>query len=333
MACHIAANPPLARLRAFLGLPEQCHSFRPRCAMGLEAGPKAWTLGAPGAAIGYCQALFGRAGVAAEHTRHVLRLLQEIDAPWANSHEMFWGHIGDEPPEQFLVGGMTPLVGSGRVPVLITSLDPAADGTVIDSIFAAQPPICPGETVLVRLVLERDGAVAAAASLMRRLVDRAVSDHEMPTWWPLWQSPASVDVMVRLKSALGELWKYANVAVNPFTPNEVHSLVGDQLTVAQVVVGAADGIASDGQVTLAAGMTISGAAPLASYSLPAYFEKLSDLETPPTLILLGPSRPSWTDGMNQERIAKLLPHLHSACTHLWHRIEKNRRDQVWRMSA
>lgn len=78
---------------------------------------------------------------------------------------------------------------------------------------------------------------------------------------------------------------------------------------------------------------ISGAAPSASYSLPAHSEQLSGLEAPPKLIILGPSLPLWTDDMNQERIAKLLPHLRSACSCFWHKVDASRREAVWRMSA
>jgi len=333
MACQIAENTPLALLRECLGLPAQCHSFRPKCIMGLNSQSRVSALGAPGAAIGYCQAIFGRAGNAATHTNHVLRLLREIDAPWANSHEMYWGHLKDEPAEQFLVGGMTPLVGNGRVPVLITGLDPAADLSAIDAILNTRPPITPGETVLVRMLLTRDDSVEATVSLLRGLVQRSLAASEMPTWWPLVQAPTTVAVLQRLKDGLGDLWQYANIAVNPFTPRDVCEVAGDQVTVAQVVVGAAQEITSEGTIRLAKGITISGAAPLASYSLAPYFERLSELESPPTLIILGPSLPSWTDEMNQERIAKLLPHLRSECSRLWHKVDPPRRETVWRMSA
>lgn len=333
MGCHLAENEPLNRLRADLGLPLQCHSFRRHCLQQHSRPTDEFALGAVGAAIGYCQALFGRAGVGEAHTMRVLRLLQEIDAPWANSHELFWGYRREEPAAEFLVGGMRPLVGKGRIPVLITSLDPATDAPEIETIVNTQSPISPGETVLVRLVLREHRSIDSAVALLRQLVGEAKQCRRMPAWWPLFQARSDQGSMQRFAQLAGTLWPYANIAVNPFTPRSVSEVVREQVTVGQVVVGNESGIKDDGLIMLPAELTISGAPPSGAYSLPTYFEELGQFDTPPTLIILGPSLPSWSDSMNQGRIAKLVPHLHTACNGLWKRVEPSRREAVWRMSA
>jgi len=60
MACKVADNQPLQRLRKDLGLPFQCHSLREHCVQGQSRQIGDFTMGGSGAAIGYCQALFNR---------------------------------------------------------------------------------------------------------------------------------------------------------------------------------------------------------------------------------------------------------------------------------
>src|SRR5258706_11157052 len=122
MVCRVADNTPLKRFQLDLQLPSQCHSMRPNCIQGYEERTGNYALGLLGTALGYCQALFSYAGDPESHTRKVTRLLTEIDAPWVNSHELFWGHKLVESPSEFVDKAIKPLVGTGRVTVLITSL-------------------------------------------------------------------------------------------------------------------------------------------------------------------------------------------------------------------
>src|SRR6195952_1341359 len=127
MACHIAEKRPLSLLRSHLGLAAQCHSFRTTCSLSRGAPSGAGALGAPGAVLGYCQALFAYAGSPREHTARVRAALQGIHAPWSSSHELYWGFRGTESALDFVREGMEPLLGTGRVPVLITALDRSQD--------------------------------------------------------------------------------------------------------------------------------------------------------------------------------------------------------------
>jgi hypothetical protein len=333
MGCHLAENGPLKRLRDDLGFPDQCHSLRPRCIEGFEPRKGSAVLGAPGAVIGYCQALFNYAGNPAAHTRRVVRLLNEIEAPWANSHELFWGFRRDESPSAFVQRGITPLLGNGRVPIVITGLDPARDKSTIESILATDPVIYSGETILVRIILGNDDSIFPAAEIITRLLKNSIASKEMPKWWPLLQTNFNVSQWKRLRNLLGSAWKYVNVAVNPFGSADVVDFAAQQLTIAQVVLGGAAGIFDDGHIQLAPGVKVFGSSDAALYSLDDYARQLSTLEIAPTLIVLGPSAPDWTDRDNKRRIAKFLPILRRACDQLWNGIQPMRREAVWKLAA
>ena len=334
MACSIAENQPLLRLAETLGVSHQCHSTRPRCVAGLSAKRCDAVFGIPGAAIGYCQALFNYAGASADHTAKVKTLLREINAPWSESHELFWGYrCPDEHPIDFLTEAIRPLLGSGRVPVVISALDPAADMASIKAIFATRPEVHSGETVLLRLVLSSDQSISSSVGLIRAILDECRSFQKLPRWWPLIQGELSIDQWRRFRKELEDAWQYINVAVNPFTQEEVCSLVADQITVAQVPIGSAEDISMNGYIRLAEGMKISGASPTAEYSLDSYVARLSGLATAPTIIILGPSLPSWSDAHNQDRIAKLLPLLRQSCDVLWDGVPASRRNLIWKLAA
>lgn len=334
MVCSIAYNRPLTRMRTDLGLPAQCHGLRDECIKGYRAAPSDYAMGIPGAAIGYCQALFNRDGSSAVHTSRVIKLLEEIEAPWAHSHEMFWGYRQGEPPAAFIEQGVTPLRSDGRVPILITGLDPGRDSKALQQIVSSEPAIAPGETILVRVMLQDSASVDGAVRLLRMIHAGAATTHEMPKWWPLLQGALSIEEWSKLERDLRELWPYVNVAISPFTPQPLTDHLANQITVAQIPIGSADGVGSDGTIKLAPGMKISGAVEGAEYSLPAYMEMLqASLPVVPTLIILGPSQPDWTERMNQDRLAALLPHLRMACKILWRDLPKNRRDLIWRLSA
>jgi hypothetical protein len=334
MACKIAENQPLSLLRRQLGTPNQCHSLREECIHGYERHSGERIMGIPGAALGYCQGVFKRAGGAETHTQHVTRLLSEIGAPWAKSHELFWGNRRDESPSEFVEQGMRPLWGSGRVPILITELDPARNIETIESIVATTPAIYPGEVVLIRLVLSGKESVDRASALIRRVFYESRMAKEMPKWWPLLQSDMKLEEWKRLEEVLGDDWRFVNVAVNPFMPSDVYEYLRDQITVGQVPVGLAEGVSSEGTIKLAPGMVrLTGAVDCAAYSLPEYMEQLSTLDTAPTLIVLGPSLLGWSDVINQRRIAALLPPLRDGCNILWGSLEASQRDMIWNLAA
>lgn len=333
MACSIADNTPLKKLQVDLGLPPQCHSLRAHCIQGYESRTVEHTLGLPGTAIGYCQALFNYAGDPVSHTSKVIRLLKEINAPWANSHELFWGHKKQESPTEFVEQAISPLLGIGRVPVLITGLDPAQQKEEIEGILETSPAVQPGETILVRMVVNDKQSIKAAASLIHSLADTCRDNIAMPKWWPLLQGDLNIGQWELLQSLLGKDWRYVNTAVNPFVTDEVLEFLQDNITVAQIPIGLAEGISVDGTIRLAAGIKIMGASDQSSYSILDFVNVLSTLEYPPTLIILGPSLPEWTDVINQERLDALFPILRKACDSLWGGVSDVRRETIWNMSA
>lgn len=333
MACRLAENEPLLQLREDLGLPKQCHSLREDCVHGLTRLEKHQVLAAPGAVIGYCQALFNRVGDPREHTSRFTSLLQSIGAPWPKSHELFWGYRGADQPQAYLNGALGPLAGTGRVPIVITGLDPAKDSVELNNLLQTQPGVMQNEPVLVRIVLGSQESFVATARLIRSLLADCRRDRRMPIWWPLLQSTMPIEQWNWLKVELADEWKYLNVAVNPFTTDDVFDFVSDRITVAQIVVGHAEGISDDGVITMAPGMKIAGAADGASYRLRDYIARLATLEVVPTLIVLGPSLPEWTDEMNTARLAKLLPHVDSACRSLWSDLPPDQISMILKMPA
>jgi hypothetical protein len=171
------------------------------------------------------------------------------------------------------------------------------------------------------------------SEIIRHQLNESRTTGKMPMWWPLLQASFSVDQWHKLAERLGPDWSYVNVAVNPFVHDDVFDFLRQQITVAQIAVGAADGLSGNGTIRLPATMKLSGAAQSAAYSLFEYIAKLSDVLLPPALIVLGPSQPGWSDVDNQNRVAKLLPLLRQACDKLWRSLSATRRDEVWRMAA
>jgi len=332
MGCKLAENRPLSRLRAHLGLHSQCHSRRPTCVRGLTQDRTETTMGAPGAVLGYCQALFAASSSPEFHTHKVMRLLGDLGAPWSRSHELFWGYRIKETPGEFVTRGAGPLCGDGRVPIVITGLDPARDADAIASILSSDIPVASGETVLLRIVLRNSDSIIAVASLLRSLVEQAFHTQAMPQWWPLLQGSLSASAWATLRELTGPAWQYANVAINPFTEQDVFSLCATQITVAQVVVGGPDGV-RDSDVFVPGAMQILGTAGDAVYSVADFIAQLRNLEVVPTIILLGPSQPTWSDEVNQERVNAVLTPLRHACDELWSALPVPRREYIWAQSA
>lgn len=332
MACKVAENKPLDQLRAHLDLERTCHSARPGCIHGLsQSRDAAGAFGIGGAVLGYCQALFNRVGEPAEHTSRVLSLLSEAGLPWAQSHELFWGFRQYETAAEYLGRGMQPLLGSGRIPILISALDAAADAAELDHILNSHPPVHEGETLLVRMVLGSPDSFDAVGRLIGKCYSRAVSERRMPRIWPLLQASGDFANWDLLRLSLGSLWRFVNLAVNPFVDAAFIDRFGGQVTVAQVAVGDLAGIGADGQISLPAQMRVAGAG--RSYAVFEYIRQLSRLEVSPTLILLGPSLPEWSEQVNVERIARMVGLVRTACDELWADMPAARREWLWRLSA
>jgi hypothetical protein len=332
MACRIADNKPLERLSRELGIAPRCHGKRRECIQGFETHGDNFVMGAAGAALGYCQALFANAGNPRRHTENVQRLLREIKAPWCESHELQWGYRLKAPAQEFLSSACVPLIGTGRVPILITALDPARDGEELNAILQATPALPQSESILVRVVLNNAESAIAMEAILKNLLTEARTERRMPRWWPLLQGTMHVGDWKSLKSRLGADWDYVNVAVNPFVSDDVFAEIESQITVAQIPVAKMQGIHSDGRICLN-GMRILGASDEAEYSMEQFAKKLSNLAVAPTLILLGPSQQDWSDSENQSRIAAILPLVRRACDVLWDELTPNRRDEVWRLAA
>lgn len=333
MGCLIAENRPLSILAKELKLTNKCHSLRRDCIHNLERFTGHFTLGTSGAAIGYCQALFVKSTLPKENTENIINLLEEINAPWYKSHELYWGNKGSESTKDYISQSIEPLLGEGRMPVFITPLNPNKDLEVIKEIVETEASIFEGETALIRIVLTDSNSIDAIVPLMKKIITKAKEQHKMPKFWFLIQGLLTELDWTYFKGLLGEDWKYVNLAVNPFTIDELPSSYWDQITVAQVVLGSKEGIDEKGIIALPSGMNISGAKECDSYSIFDYFHKLCEIQVPPTLIILGPSLPQWSNSYNQERIAKLLPLLKSSCNILWRKVNEPRRELVWSLVA
>jgi hypothetical protein len=333
MACSIAENKPLKALRQKLNLPVFCHGIREDCLHNYLAHTGKGTMGIPGAAIGYCQALYVKKMGPKNHSQHLIDLLTSINAPWAKSHEIFWENIQNEPTEVFLKESIEPLSEKGRTPIIISGLDPAIDLEKITEIMSSKPGIFQGETTLLRVVLNSRESIILIANLMNEMIRKAFETKEMPLIWPLLQGNLQKEEWYYLKSLLEENWEFVNIAVNPFTIDNFPVDLYENVTVAQVILGGLEGITNDGGMRLAKGMKISGAKSEDSYNLFDYFEKLRKFDDVPTLIILGPSLPEWNDEYNTQRIQALLKLMRKAVNIIWDNVTEERREMVWNLSA
>lgn len=335
MACKVAENPPLKRLRADLGLAPICHSFRADCIHRLPQPEPKHNLGGPGAAIGYCQALFNRLGSHQANTIRISRLLKEVSAPWYNSHELYWGNRGDTPISDYVLEASEPLIGDGRVPILITALDAYEDRKEIGEILNSESLVVPGETILVRVLISNEQAQASAIRVMKMLLGNAEKSGVMPRWWPLLQGDLTPQEWAGFAEKAGALWKYSNIAMNPFMNSNCFDYLRDQITVAQVPVGLSEGVHSDGIIQMAEGQVrLTGAPEIgAQYNLFNYFERAKQLTYAPILLVLGPALPEWGDIVNQKRLEALVPVLETGCRNLWHGLSEDNYNMVWNFAA
>ncbi len=333
MACSIAENEPLKALRNELGIPNQCHSLRKDCFHKLNHPVGNYTLGIPGAAIGYCQALFRKESGSKEHTEFIVKELEKINAPWSKSHELYWGNKINESTEDFLKNSVEPLLGEGRMPVLITPLDPKNDIKTIREIASCSPFVFEGETTLIRIVLSDTNSIDNISELMQEILKNCRDKKEMPRYWFLLQATGNFSDWIYLQIKMGNDFRYVNIAVNPFTISNLPDFCNNNITVAQVILGDKEGIENNGNISLPAEMKITGAKECDSYNIFEYFKKLDGINTAPTLIVLGPSLPEWTNIYNAERIETLLPIMQKACDGLWDGVSVTRRKMVWELTA
>ncbi len=341
MGCKVAENQPLVNLRIALGIKDTCHSTRPDCIRGIstaKAGASETVLTEPGAVIGYCQAMFSRDGTPAEHTIKVARNLKAIDAPWSSSHELFLDHAGAMPIEEFLNGAMRPLAGKGRVPIVITGLDPAKDLSRIDELDRSKVPFASNETALFRVMISGRESLTAIAQFMNQKVEGCRKSQTMPVWWPLLQfdSRTNLSDWKYFKGLVGENWKYLNTAVNPFTIRdcpEIFEFVKNQVTVAQIPVGKAAGVDNSGGIQIPSIMKITGTNGDDNYSLPDYASRLEEaLPYSPTLILLGAHQREWGAEEDLARVKAIMPHVKSAAQQLWG-LNQERTQALMRLPA
>ena len=203
MACRIADNKPLAQLSRELAIPPRCHGKRRECIQGFQTHGDEFVMGAAGAAIGYCQALFANAGDARQHTEKVQRLLREIEAPWCESHELQWAYRLNATATDFVSSACAPLLGCGRVPILITALDPARQAEELEAILATSPAVPDSESILVRVVLNSTESAKAMAAILRTLLSNARAERRMPRWWPLLQGTMPVSRLEVAQTPVG----------------------------------------------------------------------------------------------------------------------------------
>jgi hypothetical protein len=290
-------------------------------------------MGIPGAVIGYCQALFVKKNDPKSHTQNILDLLGGVNAPWYKSHELFWGNRTTESISDFICQSVEPLLGNGRMPILISPLDPKKDFAIIQEILNTDPLVFDGETTLIRIVLTDDNSVETAATLMQNVLSNAREKKQMPKFWVLLQGQLNYMQWQHLRNLMGDDWRYVNIAINPFTAKALPEFCWEQVTVAQVVLGHLEGIKDNGTISLPEGMKIAGAVECDSYDLHDFIGLLGNLEVIPTLIILGPSLLEWTDQYNLDRIEKLLPLLKKECNHLWGTLSDKTKNAVWELTA
>ncbi len=221
MTCRIADNKKLQELSNDIGLAPICHSSRADCHRGLERSNGQYTLGAIGSAIGYCQGLFNRHGDPSEHTKYLADKLQQIGAPLPFSHELLWAYKGCELPSEYRRKACEPLLGTGRVPIIITNFDPATEIKEIADMFESDVPVYSGETMLVRLTLSSEESAFECAKLLNGLVIEATRAGQMPKMFPLFQADLCPEHLETLKKLAWKFKKYVNIAANPFTDQGV----------------------------------------------------------------------------------------------------------------
>ncbi len=244
--------------------------------------------------------------------------LPEIDRRWFKSHELFWGYKQpDESAEEYIQKAVKPLLDSGRVPILITDLDPATDMKTIQEIIQSDPKVLPGETILLRLALKSVKSIKPAVSILKKLFAGAKAKKQMPRWWPLLQAEFDIKCWKMLKKELGSLWKYTNIAMTPFMTTEVILEVKDQITVAQFFLGEEKEICANGDMIVNLKTCAGLSAEKMAYNLFDYAKEIKNNQLSPTCIICSPSKSSWSIQKNQKRLKKYIRVFENASETLW----------------
>lgn len=326
MICAIAKIKPLGNLLRAYGIRIKCHSrVTVPCLHGLQEADEG-VLGSFGAVLGYCQALFHRAVGPREQTEKVLAGLQGL--PWSHSHELFYGYKDTKMEANvFLERALAPLQEDGRVPILITNLVPGNDDEKISEIFGSKRHHSASETMLVRMMVASEN-IPAAKLLLDKLVEETARLREHPPFWPLFQP---IGELRGLADQFGDNWEYSCWAINPFTSEAVLRELSQQVVVAQFPVGHTDGVSED-LITLAPGMKISGAEDADRYSMESYLQRMTPLDSWPTMIVLGPTQEGWSDEENRSRVEKIVKLLTSKVVNHWDFVSAQRREQVMNLT-
>ena len=124
-----------------------------------------------------------------------------------------------------------------------------------------------------------------------------------------------------------------NIGTNPFTHDATWDVVQDQMMVAQFVVPGFDDITDDGCVRVSDGMKIYGADAGNSYDISELTHKISQLNSWPTCIFLGPTLPHWTDEENMQRVKKVVGVFIKSSKRIWKDNDLVRYDPLWEMAA
>jgi hypothetical protein len=80
-------------------------------------------------------------------------------------------------------------------------------------------------------------------------------------------------------------------------------------------------------------MALTGRTTEDGYNIFDYIRSFNAFEVAPTLLVLGPTKPHWTDEFNKARIQKIMPLVRKSCEGLWDGIPPKNREIVWAMSA
>lgn len=249
--------------------------------------------------VGFCQALFTQVSIPEVNTVTVCDSLAAAGSAFPTSHELFLGHWQADKSSfiDWFTSAAAPLQErTGCVPVLITGLAAADDITT--KIFDSMHRL--GEPVLVRMLL---GDIKASAELVRKLVAMVDDTRKLPAWWPLFQASSNIclEEWQQFADLLGDYWRYACIAVDPFVSAEVREFIRWQTVVVQVPVGDIDGIGKWMQIP--AGMLTAFPDGI-EYSLGRYLESLPS-DKKDILIVLGPSKPEWSVDYNIKRISAI----------------------------
>jgi hypothetical protein len=270
---------------------------------------------------------------AKQHTENLINQLQEIHAPWHLSHELYWNYRENEPVKEYIEEATKPLLGTGRVPILITSLDPAKDREIIKEILKTTPSVVPGETILIRWSLNSSDSIKPAAEMIKSILKNCRDHKVMPIWWPLLQGDLNINQWKELQELLGEDWQYVNLAVNPFTNPELLNIFPSQITVAQFVLGSAEGIDESGKIRISSKVDLGNMPQERIYDIEEYAQRIQDSGLMPMSIICGPSLEEWSDDYNKERLQKFIPLFTKSTKFLWHGASPEGRKEILDLPA